>query len=80
MTSPNRTRLPSAAVLSSKHLPDGTLDNNPRDRFGHLRYPGYRREDFELCLTCNPNGKAKKTPDPYCTKCGGYGEYPIVNK
>lgn len=80
MTLSHSDRLAPAAVLSSKHLPDGTLDNNPRDRFGHLRHPGYRRRDFELCLDCNPNGKPKKLPDPKCPKCGGYGEYPKAAK
>ena len=43
------------------------------DRQGRKRCQGYRMEDFKSCEACG--GSGGKAPD-WCSKCGGYGEYP----
>lgn len=52
-----------------------------QDRFGYERCDGYEMEDFVLCELCVPDGNVNNAKlSEFCTKCGGYGEYPCVAK
>lgn len=51
------------------------------DRFGNKRYIGYKKENFQLCPDCVPDGNIKKSKLFIgCKICGGYGEYPKSSK